>query len=622
MADVTELEQLQVRLSGDAAQYQKMLAQSAQATTEAAGKIEREASRIESAFGSLKTAAAGFLATLGVGALVKGAFSNFAEAEQISLKLNAALEANGREVAKVRADYEEFAKALQRVTTTEDDAALSMLQTAESMGLTGLEAKRAVKNAVALAAAKGGEAQSYLRVTTALEQGHTEMLARYLPALRDIKDESERAALAQDLLNKMFGTARAEAQSSAGSIQQLKNEWGNFLEEAGAVVADVIKPFVSGARNAIAAASEWLQSMGGLEGMWGSVKEAAVAAWDWVAPVRDALASLFGTIKELAFDAFDKVKTFASETWNAIGLDGIVSWEAVRDTIQDTILFAEFTLRNFEQVAAFVWTSFQLGAVIAFNVVEHFFTQEMPAFLDWFATNWRTIFEDAFNFATTVFKNLGTNIVELVKNIPGLIAGTVNFEDIWKPLTEGFERLSPELILPERVMGELEMQLRKEAEAQQKALAESFESFKQGKLIEFESARELLPDDVKKQTKDDALDLGTALGKSITDKVKEATKEVQKFDAALAGSAEAASRIAAFRDSVSGDRMFKGQSLRDVKEFVDVNAQPEVVEPVAPKEFDIDIGGDEIVGVLERIEVLLERDDADSIVLRSAGVLA
>ncbi len=226
MATETEIERMVVRLVGDASQYVKTLEQ-AQEKTESFGR-----------------AVLSVLGAIGAKNWIEKGLHNFEEAELIGLKLTAALEANGRQVDQTREEYRKFAAEMERTTTAEDDAVLGMLQVAESLGITGKAAERAVKNSIALAAAKGGEAQAYIRLTAALEQGNSEMLGRMLPALRGIEDDSERAAKAQEMLAKMFGTARAEAESHSGKLKILHRDYGNLLEDFGELAAEVAGPVV------------------------------------------------------------------------------------------------------------------------------------------------------------------------------------------------------------------------------------------------------------------------------------------------------------------------------------------------------------------------------------------
>ena len=178
-------------------------------------------------------------------ALAGVAVRSFGIQEKAELQLRAALQANGRQVETLFGQYNEFAQEMQRVTVVGDETTLAMLSQAESLGITGDAAQRAVKNSIAMQSAFGVNAQSALRYTAALEEGNATMLTRYIPALREIDDESERVAKAQEILGNAFSAAEAEAQGSTGQMIQMKNAVGDLLEVVGGVVANAIMPFVN-----------------------------------------------------------------------------------------------------------------------------------------------------------------------------------------------------------------------------------------------------------------------------------------------------------------------------------------------------------------------------------------
>ena len=175
------------------------------------------------------------------GALTVRAFGKQEDAER---RLRAALQANGREVDGLFNRYNKFAQEMQRTTVIGDETTLAMLQQAESLGLTADSAERAVRNSIAMQSAFGVSAESAIRYTAALEQGNATMLTRYIPTLRDIEDETERAAEAQRVLGNAFQVAEAEAQGSRGQLIQLKNAVGDLMEVIGGVVSEAILPFV------------------------------------------------------------------------------------------------------------------------------------------------------------------------------------------------------------------------------------------------------------------------------------------------------------------------------------------------------------------------------------------
>ncbi|MEM3120684.1 MAG: hypothetical protein QXZ57_07200, partial [Nitrososphaerota archaeon] len=205
------------------------------------GKDLEKATEEVNLFETSIKALAGSMAALGAKSWLTQALHEWQVAETTALKLNATLQSNGRNVNNLSNDYKKFASEIQKISTFGDDAVISMLQQAETFGLTGEKAKRAVENTLA---AQSNGLQVSLRMMAMLEQGNTYMLGRILPGLRGIKDESERAAKAQEMLAKMQSVLRAEAESSAGKLKQLKNNYGDLMEQIGEVVANAMSPFV------------------------------------------------------------------------------------------------------------------------------------------------------------------------------------------------------------------------------------------------------------------------------------------------------------------------------------------------------------------------------------------
>ena len=245
MATETELERMVVRLTGDVTHYVKALKDAENRTKDAAGQIEDSTKRMEKGFKDMALGVAGVLAGLKFGEFLKGSFQEFSTAESIGIKLTSTLKANGRAVEETRADYEEFAASMQKMTTAEDDAVLAMLESAETFQLTGSAAKKAVADALALA--KGNEelAQSYLRVTTAVADGNMEramMFARSIPQLRGIRNEAEFLDKYQKSVVSGMEASAGIAKTAAGGIQQLENDYGNLKETVGGFVAEAVIP--------------------------------------------------------------------------------------------------------------------------------------------------------------------------------------------------------------------------------------------------------------------------------------------------------------------------------------------------------------------------------------------
>jgi hypothetical protein len=185
--------------------------------------------------------------TVAAGLSVK-AFDTQIQAEK---RLEAALRSAGEFSNQALQDFKNFAIGLQGVTTVGDESTLKMLQLAKSMGLSNEQAKRATQNSIALAKAMGINEQSAIRYTAALEQGDSTMLNRYLPTLRQIEDDTERAAKAQELLGQMFSAATTEAEVGLGPLKQLQNSFGDLTEEIGGLIMEHIKPFIASLKSLV-----------------------------------------------------------------------------------------------------------------------------------------------------------------------------------------------------------------------------------------------------------------------------------------------------------------------------------------------------------------------------------
>lgn len=282
MTTETEIERLVVRLIGDGVKYQEMLNTAQTETRKAEEELSRASKSAQAAGDQIQNVGRG-LTSLGASLLVVGgaistatlgtarwAYNAFTVQENAEIKLRASLEANGRAVNTLMGDYQKFASDLQGVTKVGDEATLGMLQQAESLGLTGEQAKRAAKNAIGLGSAMGMSAASALRYTALLEQGNATMLTRFLPTLRKIEDPTKRVAEAQRLLANMFNVATAEAQTAEGQYTQAMNALGDFGEQLGAVVAEYLKPFFTSLKET----AVWLQ---GLSPGWKSAIGGALA---------------------------------------------------------------------------------------------------------------------------------------------------------------------------------------------------------------------------------------------------------------------------------------------------------------------------------------------------------
>jgi len=193
----------------------------------------------------------------------------------------------------------------------------------------------------------------------------------------------------------------------------------------------------------------------------------------WVGVVRAQI----GFLVDIFMGLWDGVKWVL----NALGinLDGfsesMTSW---RDAIQEVLLRMEFAFLNWREFLQLAVDRVILGVVTFANQVQHFFTVVIPTYLKWLRENWFNILITIGANTLSFFENLAGNVVNVLKNLPALMSGQVNFADLWKPLTTGFVNVIEELPqIAERQMGPLEAMLANKVEAQQRDLSDKYEKF-------------------------------------------------------------------------------------------------------------------------------------------------
>jgi hypothetical protein len=168
----------------------------------------------------------------------------FAKQEDAERKLASAIRATGGQVDANMARFTAFATEMQRLTVVGDETTLGLLQLATAQGLSADASERAVRNAIAMQSAFNVGAESAIRMTAALEQGDATMLRRYIPALRGVSDEAEMLAKAHEILSGAFEIAQDEALTFGGQVAQLRNAFGDFQEQVGAVIAKALVPMI------------------------------------------------------------------------------------------------------------------------------------------------------------------------------------------------------------------------------------------------------------------------------------------------------------------------------------------------------------------------------------------
>lgn len=273
---MTVISKLHILLDGDITGATKMFKQASRHAKQLGRDVTAAGKQMSVAFTA---------PILGVGALSASLADTQQQAER---GVFAALRAGGQDAQKGLVGLKAFASGLQDITTVGDESTLTLTQTALSMGLTEQQSMRAARNAIGLSKAFRINEQSAIRYTAALEEGDSTMLNRYIPTLRNIKDDTKRAAEAQKILAQAFEIAREEAKTGLGPLRQLKNQIGDLLEGFGDRILEAINPMIQRVR----------QVVGALQKMSPATKDVVIGVALLVAAVGPALI-VFGTLIKL-----------------------------------------------------------------------------------------------------------------------------------------------------------------------------------------------------------------------------------------------------------------------------------------------------------------------------------
>ena len=187
--------------------------------------------RIESLMGNVGIAAAAFAAF--TAAVVKGVHAA-GEQEVATKKLETALFNQGVASKGAAAEMVKYAGELQKITTFSDDAIIENQALIASFGAVGEKNKQVLKGAMDLSAGMGIDLRTASMLVSKAFQGQTEILGRYGIRINDSIPPSEKfAAVLAAIETRFGGSAAAQAETYAGKLTIVKNQFGELQEQLG-----------------------------------------------------------------------------------------------------------------------------------------------------------------------------------------------------------------------------------------------------------------------------------------------------------------------------------------------------------------------------------------------------
>ena len=275
----------------------------------------------------------------------------------------------------------------------------------------------------------------------------------------DINQFTERGVPLIQQLAKQFGVAEVQVKKLASegkvsfadldtALSALTDDGGRFaggMEKQSKTLKGLWSTLTDNVGMSLTKIGEGVVNAFNVKGALSSLSSITDGIANWVAglqPAMETAAGILGIFWDTAVDIFKTLGGYISTAFDFIGE---VLYSFTGATLDDFVkglqilaLDTRFVFANMGEFVKLFAMKGALGLVSFVNDTIHWFTVTLPEVAAWFSRNWVEVFRDVFNWTTTVFSNLGSNIVNVFKNIPGLIAGTVEWAEVWTPLTEGF----------------------------------------------------------------------------------------------------------------------------------------------------------------------------------------
>ena len=311
----------------------------------------------------------------------------------------------------------DFAAALQVSTNLGDEATLALMRQAEMMGVSKDQTDEVATASAGLAEALGIGQSAALKMVTQAMAGNTSMLARSIPALRGVTDQTEALAIISETAGKGLLKLQTDAQSTRGVMERSAGAFGDLSEKIGAL----FEPIYRVTHQGLAIFAETLQTALGpaitsVNGAFDSMRpyiEAAMEGFRSTAIVVgvavEAIVSVMGGLVAAVFGTAGSTASGAEMISSAI--DGAARF------IIGAITIVEVALTNLPTVWDMAVTGIALHLETMRADVEHVFTVVLPTYIGWFGDNALNLLTDYFNLYVTILTNFGEKVANFWSTI-------------------------------------------------------------------------------------------------------------------------------------------------------------------------------------------------------------
>lgn len=307
---------------------------------------------------------AGIAAVTGIAALGAGAVlavNAFMEQEKVMKQTEAVIKSTGGAAGISASEISTMAASLQKVTTFGDEAIQSgqnLLLTFTNIGKdifpeateTMLDMSEALGQDVKSSAIQLGKAlQDPILGVTALRRVGINFSEDQQDVIKNLVNTG-RTAEAQKLILKELqvefgGSAVAARETLGGSLKALQNSFGDLMELFGGAIAKVLNPLIK-------KFDEWTESMGGVEGIFDSLKN----SWRLLT-TGDFNGGIFGLTEDHPFIiALLTLHDILNTLWNEI-LQPFIGW--VQQNIPKVMEAARLAFEFLRPALEELWTAVQ-----------------------------------------------------------------------------------------------------------------------------------------------------------------------------------------------------------------------------------------------------------------------
>jgi phage-related protein len=217
--------------------------------------------RLGNAAKAVTNIAKGLMAAFAVKAVfnfASKAVDAFGQQEQAVIRLNAAIRNNSNLNAEASRSLQQYAAQLQRNSKYGDEEIIQQQALLATMGMSEEQINAIMQASVDLASTGMMSLDSAVKNLAKTYSGMTGELGEAIPALRDLTAEQLRAGEGVEAVAEMYaGMGAAVAQGVEGQKAQLKNMFGDIMEQLGGAILPVVNNIISALVPVFNKISEW-----------------------------------------------------------------------------------------------------------------------------------------------------------------------------------------------------------------------------------------------------------------------------------------------------------------------------------------------------------------------------